>query len=152
MIAEMADTTLSFHMHCRMILALTDHFALPRRLSLHNDRRFACVPREERTKIPPPPPPRRPRGGPRRRFFQFHDRFTEGRTSWTSDQLVARPLPKHRTTQTQNKHIYIPNVHALCVIRTHDSGFRASEISTFLRPLSYRDRHKEILRASRRVT
>jgi hypothetical protein len=22
--------------------------------------------------------------------------FTDGRTSWTSDQLVARPLPKHR--------------------------------------------------------
>jgi hypothetical protein len=25
--------------------------------------------------------------------FQFHDHFTEGRTPWTSDQLVARPLP-----------------------------------------------------------
>jgi hypothetical protein len=36
--------------------------------------------------------------------FQFHDHFTDGRTPWTSDQLVARPLPKHRTTQTQNKH------------------------------------------------
>jgi hypothetical protein len=24
-----------------------------------------------------------------------------------SDQLVARPLPKHRTTQTQNKRIHI---------------------------------------------
>jgi hypothetical protein len=32
--------------------------------------------------------------------FQFHDHFTYGRTPWTSDQLVARPLPKHRTTQT----------------------------------------------------
>jgi hypothetical protein len=39
--------------------------------------------------------------------FQFHDYFTDGRTPWTSDQLVARPLPKHMTTQTQNKHIYI---------------------------------------------
>jgi hypothetical protein len=29
--------------------------------------------------------------------------FTDSRASWTSDQLVARPLPKHRTTQTQNK-------------------------------------------------
>jgi hypothetical protein len=27
--------------------------------------------------------------------------FTDGRTPWTCDQLVARPLPKHRTTQTQ---------------------------------------------------
>jgi hypothetical protein len=26
--------------------------------------------------------------------------FTGGRTPWTGDQLVARPLPKHRTTQT----------------------------------------------------
>jgi hypothetical protein len=33
-------------------------------------------------------------------------KFTDGRTPWTSDQLVARPLPKHRTTQTQNKHTY----------------------------------------------
>jgi hypothetical protein len=41
-----------------------------------------------------------------RLFFQFHDHFTDGRTPWTSDQLVARPLPKHRTTQTQNKHIH----------------------------------------------
>jgi hypothetical protein len=32
--------------------------------------------------------------------------FTDGSTPWRSDQLVARPLPKHRTTQTQNKHTY----------------------------------------------
>jgi hypothetical protein len=34
-------------------------------------------------------------------LFRFHDLFTGGRTPWTSDQLVARPLPKHTTTQTQ---------------------------------------------------
>jgi hypothetical protein len=34
---------------------------------------------------------------------QFHDYFTDGRTPWTSDQPVARPLPEHRTTQTQTK-------------------------------------------------
>jgi uncharacterized protein YegL len=45
--------------------------------------------------------------------FQFPDLFTIGRTPWTSDQLCARPLPKHRTAQTQNKHIYTPNIHAL---------------------------------------
>jgi hypothetical protein len=28
--------------------------------------------------------------------FQFHDHFTDSRTPWASDQLVARPLPKHR--------------------------------------------------------
>jgi hypothetical protein len=69
-------------------------------------------------------------------IFQFYDHFTEGRTRWTSDQLVAKPLPKH----TQNKHIHIPNIHALCGIRTQDPGFRASEDSTYPRPLCYRDR------------
>jgi hypothetical protein len=30
------------------------------------------------------------------RLFFFHfDHFTDGRTPWTRDQLVARPLPKH---------------------------------------------------------
>jgi hypothetical protein len=36
---------------------------------------------------------------------QFFNIFnTDGRTRWTSDQPVSRPLPKHRPTQTQNKH------------------------------------------------
>jgi hypothetical protein len=73
-------------------------------------------------------------------FFQFHDHFTDGRIPWASDQLVARPLPNLRTTQTQNKHIHIRNIHALCGIRTHDHDFRASEDSSCLRPLGYRDR------------
>jgi hypothetical protein len=73
--------------------------------------------------------------------FQFHDHFTDGRTPWTSDQLIARPLPKHRTTQTQNKHTHTPNIHALCGIRTHDPGFRAREDSSCLRSLGYRDLH-----------
>jgi hypothetical protein len=35
---------------------------------------------------------------------QFRNNFyTDGRTPWTSDQPVARPLPTHGTTQTQNK-------------------------------------------------
>jgi hypothetical protein len=29
--------------------------------------------------------------------------YTVGRTPWTGDQPVARPLPTHRTAQTQNK-------------------------------------------------
>jgi hypothetical protein len=29
--------------------------------------------------------------------------YTDGRTPWTSAQPVTRPLPTHRTTQTQNK-------------------------------------------------
>jgi hypothetical protein len=78
------------------------------------------------------------------RFFFLHfDHFTDGRTAWTSDQLVARPFPKHRTTQTQNKHVPIPKIHALSGIRNHDPGFRASEGSACLRSLGYRDRLDE---------
>jgi hypothetical protein len=37
-------------------------------------------------------------------LLQFRNIFyTDGRSLWTSDQPVARPLPKHRTTQAQNK-------------------------------------------------
>jgi hypothetical protein len=35
--------------------------------------------------------------------FQFLNLYTVGRTPWTGDQPVARALPTHRTTQTQNK-------------------------------------------------
>jgi hypothetical protein len=37
------------------------------------------------------------------RFFSFLILYTVGRTPWTGDQPVARPLPTHRTTQTHNK-------------------------------------------------
>jgi hypothetical protein len=37
-------------------------------------------------------------------IFQFLNPHRVGRTSWTGDQPVARPLPTH-TTQTQNKRI-----------------------------------------------
>jgi hypothetical protein len=38
-------------------------------------------------------------------LLQFRNLFyTVGRTPWTSDQPDARPLPTHRTAQTQNKH------------------------------------------------
>jgi hypothetical protein len=33
-------------------------------------------------------------------FFSFLILYTVGRTTWTGDQPVARPLPTHRTTQT----------------------------------------------------
>jgi hypothetical protein len=37
-------------------------------------------------------------------LLQFRNRFyKDGKTPWMSDQPVARPLPTHRTTQTQNK-------------------------------------------------
>jgi hypothetical protein len=38
-------------------------------------------------------------------LFWFLNPYTVGRTPWTRDQLVARPLPTHRTRQTQNKRI-----------------------------------------------
>jgi hypothetical protein len=53
--------------------------------------------------------------GPGLLLFQFHDHFTDGRTPWTSDQLVARPLPKHRTTQTQNKRRHTHQTSMPCV-------------------------------------
>jgi hypothetical protein len=38
-------------------------------------------------------------------LFQCLNPYTVGRTPWTGDQPVARPLPTDRTTQTQNKRI-----------------------------------------------
>jgi hypothetical protein len=37
-------------------------------------------------------------------LFQFLNLHTDGRTLWSGDQLVTRPLPSHRRTKTQNKH------------------------------------------------
>jgi hypothetical protein len=37
------------------------------------------------------------------RYFSFLTLYTVCRTPWTGDQPVTRPLPTHRTTQTQNK-------------------------------------------------
>jgi hypothetical protein len=44
-------------------------------------------------------------------FFRFLNIYTNDRTPWKEDQPVSKPLPTHRTTQTQNKrtetHTYI---------------------------------------------
>jgi hypothetical protein len=46
------------------------------------------------------------------------------------DRPVARPLPKHRTAQTQNNvHTHILNIHALSGIRAHDHSVRSREES-----------------------
>jgi hypothetical protein len=37
------------------------------------------------------------------RFFSFLILYTAGRTPWTGDQPIARPLFTQRTTQTQSK-------------------------------------------------
>jgi hypothetical protein len=63
-------------------------------------------------------------------FFRFVIFFyTNSRTPWTSDQLIARPLPhtgqhKHRI----NAHI---DIHGLSGIRTHDPSVLASEDSSY---------------------
>jgi membrane protein DedA with SNARE-associated domain len=46
------------------------------------------------------------------RFFSFLILYTVGRTPWTGDQLLARPLSTHRTTEAQNKrtHTFIARV------------------------------------------
>jgi hypothetical protein len=78
-------------------------------------------------------------------LLQFHNLFyTGGRTPWTGDQPVARPLPTHRTTQTQNKRRHT-DIHALSGIRTHDPSVRASEDSSCLRAHGPCDRHIKYL-------
>jgi hypothetical protein len=64
-------------------------------------------------------------------LIQFLNLYTVGRSPWTGDQPVGRPLPTHRTTQTQNIHTHT-DIHALSGIRTHDHKFRASEDSSCL--------------------
>jgi hypothetical protein len=44
------------------------------------------------------------------RFFTFLILYTVGRTPWTGDQPVAKPLHTHRTTQTQNERRQTPQV------------------------------------------
>jgi hypothetical protein len=56
--------------------------------------------------------------------------YTVGRTPWTSDQPVARPLPTHRTTQTQNNAHRHP---AASAIWTHDPSVPAGEDGSCLR-------------------
>jgi hypothetical protein len=36
--------------------------------------------------------------------YRFLILYTVGRTPWMGDQPMERPLPIHKTTQTQNKH------------------------------------------------
>jgi hypothetical protein len=60
-------------------------------------------------------------------------------TPMTIDQPIARPLPKHKRAQTQNKRLHTPNIHALSEIRNHDPSARASENSSCLRPRGYCD-------------
>jgi hypothetical protein len=67
--------------------------------------------------------------------FSFLILLTVGRTPWTGDQPVARPLPTQDNTNRINA-----NIHALSGIRTHDLSVRASEDISCLRPRGHYDR------------
>jgi hypothetical protein len=69
--------------------------------------------------------------------FGFLILYTVGRTPWTGDQSVARPLPAHRTAQTQNK---LTAIDASSGIRTHDPSVSAGEDSSCLRSRGHCDR------------
>jgi hypothetical protein len=74
-------------------------------------------------------------------LLQFRNLFyTDGRTPWTSDQPLARPLPEHR----QHKHRINAHtdIHALSGIRTRNPRVRASEDSSCLRPRGHCDRRR----------
>jgi hypothetical protein len=71
------------------------------------------------------------------RFFSFLILHTVGRTPWTSDQPVARPLPTQDSTNTEWTQT---NIHALNGIRTQDPSVRGREDSSCLRPRGHRVR------------
>jgi hypothetical protein len=73
-------------------------------------------------------------------LLQYHNLlYTDGRTPWTGDQPVARPLPTRRATQTQNKQTHR---HA-CLewVSNPRSHVQASENSTCLGPRGHCDGH-----------
>jgi hypothetical protein len=62
-------------------------------------------------------------------------------------QVISSSQGLYLYTNTEQR--TYPNTDALNGIRTHDRGFRASEDSTCLRPLGYRDRHRHFLGVSK---
>jgi hypothetical protein len=70
-------------------------------------------------------------------LFHFLNRI-HSRSLWTGYQPVTRPLPTHRTSQTQKKHA---DINVSSGIRTHDLSVWAHEDSSCLRPFGHFDRH-----------
>jgi hypothetical protein len=68
--------------------------------------------------------------------------YAEGRTHWTGDQPVTRPLPTHRTTQTHNK---CTHRHP-CLEWDSNPRFQSSRSknSSYLRPRGHCDRLCEL--------
>jgi hypothetical protein len=71
------------------------------------------------------------------RFFSSLILYTIGRTPWTGDQVVARPLPTQRTTQTQNNRT---DIYVSSGIGTQDPSVRADKDGSCLRSRGHRDR------------
>jgi hypothetical protein len=68
------------------------------------------------------------------RYFSFLLIYTVGRSPWTRDQPVARPLPTHGINAHNT------DIHAFSRIRTHDPSFRATEDSSCHRLRGHWDR------------
>jgi hypothetical protein len=64
-------------------------------------------------------------------LFSFLILYTVGRTPWTRDQLVARPLPKRRTAQTQ-KNTYTHHKHRCSKWDSNPRSQRPSERRQFI--------------------
>jgi hypothetical protein len=77
------------------------------------------------------------------RLFQFLNVYIVGRTLWMGDQPVARPLPIHRTTQTENKptQISMPRV-------GFETNIRAGEDNLCLTPRGHCDKQSRELVSS----
>jgi hypothetical protein len=69
--------------------------------------------------------------------LQFLNPKTIGRTRWTRNHPVARPLPTQDNTNSEQRQT---DIHALSRIRTHNPSVRASEHSSCGRPRGHCDR------------
>jgi hypothetical protein len=78
-----------------------------------------------------PPMALQPLLGPGRFFSSVIIFYTDGRTPWTSEKPVARPLSTHSTTETQNKRIYR---HPCLAWYSNPRSQLSSERRQFMRP------------------
>jgi hypothetical protein len=75
-------------------------------------------------------------------FISFLIPYTVGRTPWTGDQLVARPIPIDRTIQTQNKRTQI-SVHRVGFEHTIPVFKRAKTIHALDRAATVNGRNND---------
>jgi hypothetical protein len=81
--------------------------------------------------------------GPVACFYQTESEVrtlkTVGRTPWTGDEPIARPLPTHHITNIEETQT---DILASNGIRIHDQSIRAGEDISYFRPRSHCDRLK----------